>query len=119
MTRQPRAKGFPEGQDQHVFKVLRPGEWADFAASGRFEGSPDDRRDGFIHLSTAAQLPGTLSRHFGGEPEVMILTVDATALGSALRWEPSRGGDLFPHHYGLLEMAAVRDRRVMRPQEGE
>ena len=98
-----------------VFKVLRPAEWAAFEAEGRFEGSPDDRRDGFIHLSTAAQLAGTIDRHFAGEPEVVILAFEPSDLGDRLKWEPSRGGDLFPHHYGPLDAAAVRQRRTVRP----
>jgi uncharacterized protein (DUF952 family) len=80
-----------------------------------FEGSPDDRRDGFIHLSTAAQLAGTIERHFAGEAEVVILTFEPSDLGDRLKWEPSRGGDLFPHHYGPLDRAAVRQCRTVKP----
>lgn len=90
-----------------VFKVFRPAEWAAFEASGRFEGSADDRRDGFIHLSTADQLEETIRRHFGDEAHLVIATIDAGALGDDLRWEPSRGGALFPHHYGVLPRSAV------------
>ena len=98
-----------------VFKVMRPAEWAAFDAGGRFEGSPDDRRDGFIHLSTAAQLAGTIDRHFAGEAELVILAFEPADLGADLKWEPSRGGEMFPHHYGVLEKAAIRQRRVVKP----
>jgi uncharacterized protein (DUF952 family) len=98
-----------------VFKVLRPAEWAAFEAAGTFAGSPDDRRDGFIHLSTAAQLAGTIDRHFAGETEVVILAFEPADLGDSLKWEPSRGGELFPHHYGPLDLTAVRQRRAVKP----
>jgi uncharacterized protein (DUF952 family) len=90
-----------------IYKVLRGAEWSEAQASGSFAGSPDDARDGFIHFSTAEQLEGTLERHFAGEPNLVVLEVDAAALGDALRWEPSRGGALFPHLYGALPMSAV------------
>lgn len=93
-----------------VYKILRASEWAAFIAAGQFSGSADDLRDGFIHLSTEAQLPGALSRHFADEPDVVIVELDVAALGAHLRWEASRGGALFPHLYGtlLLEGARVR-----------
>jgi uncharacterized protein (DUF952 family) len=90
-----------------IYKVLRSAEWIEAQASGSFAGSPDDARDGFIHCSTAEQLQGTLERHFAGEENLVVLEVDAAALGDALRWEPSRGGALFPHLYGALPMSAV------------
>jgi uncharacterized protein (DUF952 family) len=67
-----------------------------------------DRADGFIHFSTAAQVRETARRHFGGHTDLIVLEVEAADLGEALRWEPSRGGDLFPHLYGPLDTAAVR-----------
>jgi uncharacterized protein (DUF952 family) len=70
-------------------------------------GTPDDIRDGFIHLSTAAQLRETATRHFTGQSDLVLLAVDATVLGSSLRYEASRGGDLFPHLYGDLPVAAI------------
>jgi uncharacterized protein (DUF952 family) len=90
-----------------IYKVLRGAQWSEAQASGSFAGSPDDARDGFIHFSTAEQLEGTLERHFAGEQNLVVLEVDAAALGDALRWEPSRGGALFPHLYGELPMSAV------------
>ena len=91
----------------HIYKVLTATELNEARATGRFEGSADDRRDGFIHLSAADQLEATLAKHFASRPDLMLLTVDAETLGAALRWEPSRGGALFPHLYGPLPLAAV------------
>ena len=90
-----------------IYKVLTATELNEARANGRFEGSPDDRRDGFIHLSAADQLEGTLAKHFARRADLMLLTVDAETLGAALRWEASRDGALFPHLYALLPMAAV------------
>ncbi|HEX2826463.1 MAG TPA: DUF952 domain-containing protein [Burkholderiales bacterium] len=95
-----------------VYKVLRAPEWAQMQARGVFEGSADDQRDGFIHCSTAEQLEGTIERHFAGERDLMVLEVDAAALGDGLKWEPSRGGALFPHLYGELPLSAVLNRRT-------
>ena len=90
-----------------IYKVLRAPEWASFDAEGRTLGAPVDLADGYIHFSTAAQLPGTLARHFAGETGAMLLAVDAGAAGAAVRWEPARGGALFPHLYRPLERADV------------
>ncbi|MGE0846107.1 MAG: DUF952 domain-containing protein [Flavobacteriaceae bacterium] len=90
-----------------IYKVLRAPEWQSARAAGRFSGSSDDRRDGFIHFSTAEQLPGTLERHFAGERDLELLAVPARALGDALRWETSRGGALFPHLYGDLDLTHI------------
>jgi uncharacterized protein (DUF952 family) len=91
-----------------IYKILPRAEWAAAQAAGRFEGSAVDRADGFIHFSTAAQAPETARRHFAGQADLVVLAVEGDDLGPALRWEPSRGGDLFPHLYGPLEAAAVR-----------
>jgi uncharacterized protein (DUF952 family) len=83
-----------------------------FAASqraGRFAGMPVDIADGYVHFSTAGQLAETLRRHFAGQSDLVLFSVDAEPLGSQLRWEPSRGGALFPHLYGELPMAAALD----------
>ncbi len=90
-----------------VIKLLRAEEWAAFAASGEFAGSPDDLRDGYIHMSTPETLPGTAAKWFGGATGLMAVTCDAAALGDDLRWEPARGGALFPHLYRALRMADV------------
>ena len=93
---------------QTVYKILGAADWAEAQARGRYEGSAVDRRDGYIHLSTAAQVAETARRHFAGQDDLLLVAVDAAALGEALRWEPSRGGDLFPHLYAPLTAAAVR-----------
>lgn len=91
-----------------VYKICPRAAWAEAVASGAFTGSPVDRADGFIHFSTAAQAPETAARHFAGQPDLLLVAVDADALGEALRYEPSRGGDLFPHLYGPLPLSAAR-----------
>jgi uncharacterized protein (DUF952 family) len=74
---------------------------------GSFAGAPIDVSDGYIHLSTAAQLDETVDKHFAGQADLAVAAVDLEALGSALRWEPSRGGQLFPHLYGRLTLDTV------------
>ena len=90
-----------------IFKIADAAAWHDARARGRFDGSADDLTDGFVHLSTAAQLPGTLAKHFAGRTDLVIAAVEAARLGDALKWEPSRGGALFPHCHGPLQMTAV------------
>jgi uncharacterized protein (DUF952 family) len=92
-----------------IYKVCTASEWAVALATGTYIGSDADRRDGFIHLSTGSQLAETLRRHFAGKRDLVRVAFDADALGPALRWEPSRGGDLFPHLYGELPVALARD----------
>jgi len=94
--------------DTIVFKVAPSVLWQEAVRVGQFVGSADDIRDGFIHFSTAAQLPGTLDKHFRGQADLVLLRVAADDLGAGLRLEPSRGGDLFPHLYGPLSVAAVQ-----------
>lgn len=89
-----------------VYKLLRAGEWAAFDAEGGFAGSPDDVRDGFIHLSAANQVEATRAKYFAGEA-VVTVALDAAALGDALRWEVSRGGAAFPHLYRALRRDEV------------
>ena len=90
-----------------IYKICPRDLWRAAAAAGRFEGAPIDRQDGFIHFSTAAQVAETAARHFAGQADLLLIAVEADALGDALRFEPSRGGDLFPHLYGVLPLAAV------------
>jgi uncharacterized protein (DUF952 family) len=90
-----------------IYKVMEAGEWREAQAVGVYHGSADDARDGFIHLSTADQLPGTLAKHFAGQDGLVLVAVDAAALGEKLVWEPSRRGDLFPHLYGALPTDAA------------
>jgi uncharacterized protein (DUF952 family) len=90
-----------------IFKILRRSEWDEARLSGAFFGSPDDKRDGFIHFSAAHQLRATAEKHFAGEAGLILLGVDPDALGDALKWEVSRGGDKFPHLYAELPLNAV------------
>lgn len=90
-----------------VYKILRHPEWEALRAAGRTAGAPVDLADGYVHLSTAAQVRETAARHFAGAGDLMLLAVDGDALGDALRWEPSRGGEDFPHLYGELPLSAV------------
>jgi uncharacterized protein (DUF952 family) len=90
-----------------VYKILTQVDWQQAGRSGSYAGSQDDMRDGFIHLSGAHQVAATAQRHFRGMDGLVLLALDARRLGEALKWEPSRGGDLFPHFYGPLPIAAV------------
>ncbi|RMC34997.1 DUF952 domain-containing protein [Paracoccus alkanivorans] len=102
-----------------IYKILRASEWAALRAQGRTTGAPVDIADGFVHFSTAAQLPGTLAKHFAGEDHLTLLACEAQALGGDLRWEPSRGGDLFPHLYRPLDMTDIRwTREITRGTDG-
>jgi uncharacterized protein (DUF952 family) len=91
-----------------IYKVCDGAEWAAAERAGLFEGAAVDRADGYIHFSTAAQLGETLRKHFRGRTGLVLIAVDAAGLGEALRWEPSRGGDLFPHLYAGLPARAAR-----------
>ena len=90
-----------------IYKICENALWREAERAGLFRGAPVDARDGFIHFSTAAQVRETAARHFAGAADLMLIAVEAAALGGALRWEVSRGGDLFPHLYGPLPLAAV------------
>ena len=90
-----------------VYKILRADEWAHLQTAGETAGAPVDRADGYVHFSTRPQLAGTLARHFAGEDDLTLLAVEADNLGAELRWEASRGGDLFPHLYRALRLADV------------
>jgi uncharacterized protein (DUF952 family) len=90
-----------------AYKILTAAQWSRFQAEGVFQGAPVDLADGYIHLSAAEQLQGTLDKHFGGASGLVIAEVDLTALGDTVKWEVSRGDALFPHIYGPLPMAAV------------
>jgi uncharacterized protein (DUF952 family) len=90
-----------------IYHMCRREEWEAARAVGSYHGSSQDAADGFIHFSTAAQACETAAKHFPGASELTLVAVDADALGSALKWEISRGGDLFPHLYGTLPLTAV------------
>ncbi len=91
-----------------IYKICDAALWREAERAGVFAGAPVDHADGFIHFSTAAQVAETAARHFAGQGGLLLVAVDAAALGSALRYEPSRGGQLFPHLYGSLPLSAVR-----------
>lgn len=91
-----------------IYKICDRATWQDAERRRIYDGSAVDKRDGFIHFSTAAQLAETAARHFAGQADLTLVAVDEEALGPDLKWEPSRGGDLFPHLYGPLPLAAVR-----------
>lgn len=90
-----------------IVKLLRADEWARFVRDGRFDGAPVDVADGYIHFSTPAQAAETAAKHFKDVPDLKIVAADPDVFGAALRWEPSRGGKLFPHLYAVFEMKQV------------
>lgn len=90
-----------------IYKICLKAEWDDARTAGIYPGSADDHRDGYIHFSAAAQTAATAAKYFRGQPDLVLIAVDAGRLGSALRWEPSRGGELFPHLYGPLPVSAA------------
>lgn len=92
---------FDAGSTADVFKIVPVSLWYAAQAEGFFAGSPDDVRDGFIHLSTADQIEGTLAKHFRNQDDLIVVAFDSAQLAS-LKWEASRGGALFPHVYGAL-----------------
>ncbi|MBA4790325.1 MAG: DUF952 domain-containing protein [Rhizobiales bacterium] len=91
----------------YIFKIVPAALWAQAVQAGRFSGAPVDLADGYIHFSTAAQARETARRHFAGQSDLLLVGVEAAGLGDALRWEPSRGGDLFPHLYADLPVSAA------------
>jgi uncharacterized protein (DUF952 family) len=91
-----------------IYKICERAQWRAAEAAGQYRGSSVDARDGFIHFSTAAQLAETASKHFAKTADLILIAIDAAVLGAQLRWEPSRGGDLFPHLYAALPLRAVR-----------
>jgi uncharacterized protein (DUF952 family) len=90
-----------------VYKILTEAAFSEAMGKGHFLGSADDRRDGFIHLSAADQLEGTLTKHFAAQDGLMLLALDSVRLGQQLKWEASRGGALFPHLYAPLDRPAL------------
>ena len=96
-----------------IYKILGADEWQAAQAEGVFAGSGVDLADGFIHFSTAGQAPETCAKHFAGRADLVILELDADHLGPSLQWEPSRGGDLFPHLYMELDLGHVLEWRLI------
>jgi|SRR5579863_1939375 len=91
-----------------IFKIVSASDWRAAEAAGVFEGAGIDRADGYIHFSTVEQVVETAARHFVGRKDLTLVAVDAEALGEALKWEPSRGGAIFPHLYAKLPLSAVK-----------
>ncbi|BCG83178.1 DUF952 domain-containing protein [Mesorhizobium sp. 113-3-3] len=92
---------------QFIYKITPQALWREAEANGRFTGAPIDVADGFIHFSTAAQVRETAAKHFSGQTDLLLAAIDDASLGDALKYEVSRGGALFPHLYGVLELNAV------------
>ena len=90
-----------------IYKILTAAQWADLQDQGETDGAPIDTTDGFIHFSTAAQAEETAAKHFAGQDDLYLLAMDTETLGTALKWEVSRGGDLFPHLYDKLKLKDV------------
>ena len=91
-----------------IYKICPEPLWREAEEAGTFRGAPVDLQDGYIHFSTGPQARETAAKHFAGKDGLLIVAVEAEALGEALRYEPSRGGDLFPHLYAPLALGAVR-----------
>lgn len=104
------ARRHNQGAVEHprsIFKILPASLWAQALQTGWFSGSPVDLADGYIHFSTAAQLRETAAKHFAGQSDLLVVAIDTRAIAGALKWEPSRGGALFPHLYAPLPVSAA------------
>ena len=101
----------PEAQVGVAYKIIAAEEWDGIVADGAYAGSEVDHADGYIHLSTEDQFAETAGKHYAGRADLLCLTVDLRTLGETVVWEPSRGGQMFPHIYGPLPIAAVTGRR--------
>jgi len=96
-----------------AFKILTADQWDSWKTTGTFSGAPVDLADGFIHLSAADQVTETAARHFAGKSGLILAEIDLDRLGNAVKWEPSRGGALFPHVYASIPLSAVRSAIAM------
>ena len=94
-----------------AYKLVEQAEWVAALAAGTYAGSTVDLADGYIHMSTAAQLAETARRHYAGRTDLVLVEIDLAALGEALRWEASRGGDLFPHLFAPLPAGPAAPQR--------
>ncbi|MEO8185673.1 MAG: DUF952 domain-containing protein [Deltaproteobacteria bacterium] len=109
----------PTAGDAALYKICPRQSWSEALSSGRLPLSRDDARDGYVHLSSAQQLPGTLERHFAAEPDLVLLVIPRSRLPEgALRWEPSRRGEPFPHLYAELRAELVAEVLEL-PLDGE
>lgn len=102
-------------RDAIIYKILRQSEWAELQQEGVFTGSVHDKRDGFIHMSTAAQLQGTLDKHYTQGDVVILTAVRLADVEDSIKWEVSRGGAEFPHIYGVLPISAVMQHWPLSP----
>ncbi|KHK91525.1 DUF952 domain-containing protein [Novosphingobium malaysiense] len=100
-----------------AYKILTREQLDRLLADGSFSGAPVDLADGYIHMSTARQVRGTLDKHFAEQDDLHIAAVDLAALGDAVKWEASRGGALFPHLYAALPLSAVTDHAPVKRDE--
>ena len=101
-----------------AYKILTADQWAQFQSESVFTGAPVDLADGYIHMSTAAQLAETARRHYAGRTGLVLVEIALKPLGEALKWEASRGGDLFPHLYGPLPTALAVEAMPVELDEG-
>lgn len=92
---------------QRLYRLLPAADWRAAVAEGVYRGAAHDLRDGFIHLSTAEQVEDTAAKHYADVEDLMVLAVDSARIQGELKWEPARGGDLFPHVYGVIPVEAV------------
>lgn len=90
-----------------IYKIVPQPLWREAKKSGVFKGAPIDLSDGYIHFSTAEQVADTAALHFAGQKDLLLIAVDGSVFGDALKFEPSRGGNLFPHLYSSLPVRAV------------
>jgi uncharacterized protein (DUF952 family) len=91
-----------------IYKICDAAAWQTAEHAGEFVGAPVDLADGYIHFSTADQVAETAAKHFAGQRDLVLVAIATDAVGAPLKWEPSRGGALFPHLYGTLPLRAVR-----------
>lgn len=102
-----------------IYKIFTPAQWAAWRELGLSYGSAADRRDGFIHFSTAGQLRGTLDKHFSTHDHLWLIAASASNLGPDVKWEPSRGGQLFPHLYAAFHLRSAKTERAITRRDRE
>ena len=90
-----------------IYKICTKDQWDTATENKRFEGAPIDLQDGYIHFSTSEQVAATAAKHFAGQSSLLLLAIDESKLNDKLKWEPARGGDLFPHLYDVLKVEDV------------
>lgn len=100
-----------------IYKICPAAEWAEAGRDGVYTGSAKDRADGFLHFSTAEQVPGTLERYYSGADDLVLVAVDPTPLDAALKYEPASNGALYPHLYASLPLTAVKWAKPIRRGE--